>query len=105
LEHIKNTFNRLYNEPFPKERGKEILGVDLVLIDSDTMGIASCFLGSKGHLTSDQINMLKSCYTDLNKIIPQLENIERQYFASLGQLAKEILEAINSPLFIPHHPE
>ena len=93
MEHIKNIFERLYKEPFPSECGKEILGVDLVLIDSDTMGFASRFLGSKGHLTADEIRMLTSCLNDLKKIVPQLEKVERQYFASLRQLAKDILEA------------
>jgi hypothetical protein len=92
LENIKTLFERLYKKPFPSEGGKEVLGVDLVLIDSDTMGLATCFLGSKGHLTTDQINMLNWCYADLNKIVPQLDKLERQYFASLRQLAKEILE-------------
>ncbi len=92
MEHIKTIFDRLYIEPFPSERGKEILGVDLVLIYSDTMGLASCFMGSKGHLTTDEIKMLDSCFSDLNKIVPQLDKREKQYFASLRKLAKEILE-------------
>lgn len=92
MEHIKTIFDRLYKEPFPSERGKEILGVDLVLIDSDTMGLTSRFLGSKGHLTTDEIKMLDSCLADLNKIVPQLDKHERQYFASLRHLAKDILE-------------
>lgn len=92
MEHIKTIFDRLYKEPFPSERGKEILGVDLVLIDSDTMGLTSRFLGSKGHLTTDEIKMLDCCLADLNKIVPQLDKHERQYFASLRHLAKDILE-------------
>lgn len=91
LKHIKTIFNRLYKEPFPSDRGKEILGVDLVLIDSDTMGLTSRFLSSKGHLTVDEIKMLESCLSDLNKIVPQLDKNEKQYFTSLRQLAKDIL--------------
>ena len=92
MEHIKTIFDRIYKEPFPSERGKEILGVDLVLIDSDTIGLTSRFLGSKGHLTKEEIKMLDSCFSDLSKIVPQLDKCEKQYFASLRQLAKEILE-------------
>ena len=92
LEHIQTIFDRLYKKPFPSERGKEILGVDLVLIDSDTMRLTSCFLVSKGHLTTDEIIMLDSCLADLNKIVPQLDKHERQYFASLRHLAKDILQ-------------
>jgi hypothetical protein len=92
LEHIKTIFERLYKEPFPSEGGKEVFGVDLVIIDSDTMGLTSRFLDSKGHLTTDEIKMLDSCFADLNKIVPQLDKHERQYFASLRKLAKDILE-------------
>ncbi len=92
MEHIKTIFDRIYKEPFPSERGKEILGVDLVLIDSDTIGLTSRFLGSKGHLTKEEIKMLDSCFSDLSKIVSQLDKCEKQYFASLRQLAKEILE-------------
>ena len=35
--------------------------------------------------------MLDSCFSDLNKIVPQLDKHEKQYFASLRHLAKEIL--------------
>jgi hypothetical protein len=93
LEDIKTLFDRIYNQPFPSERGKEVLGVNLVLIDSDTMGLATCFLSSNGHLTTDQIKVLNSCYSNLNIIIEQLEKLEKEYFATLKQLAKEMLEA------------
>jgi len=99
MEHIKIIFDRLYKEPFPSERGKEILGVDLVLIDSDTMGLISSFLSNKGYLTVDEIKMLDSCLSDLNKIVPQLEKIEKQYFASLKQLAKDILTFSRGKIF------
>jgi len=56
------------------------------------MGLTTCFLKRKGHLTSAETKMLESCFEDLKKIIPQLEQNERQYFASLKQLAHEMLE-------------
>ena len=92
MERIKTLFDRLCQEPFPSKRWKEVLGVDLVLIDSDTIGLTTRFLHSKGHLTTEEIKMLESCFEDLSKIVPQLEQNERQYFASLKQLANEMLE-------------
>ncbi len=55
------------------------------------MGLTSRFLSSKGHLTANEMKMLESCLSDLNKIVPQLDKNEKQYFASLRQLAKDIL--------------
>jgi hypothetical protein len=92
LEHIKTIFDRIYKEPFPSEKGKEILGVDLVLIDSDTIGLVSRFIGCKGHLLESEIKMLETCLSDLNKIVPELEKNEKQYFASLRHLAKDTLD-------------
>ena len=74
------------------ERGKEIQGVDLVLIDSDTIGLASKFIGHKGHLSIEEIKILENCLIELKSVIPYLEKKERQYFDSLRQLAEEILE-------------
>ena len=93
MEDIRTLFDRLYKLPFPSERGKEVLGVNLIIIDSNTMGLATCFLGSNGQLTTDQIKMLNTCYTDLNKIIAQVDKHEKEYYATLRQLAKEMLES------------
>jgi hypothetical protein len=92
LENIKTIFERLRNEPFPSERGKEIKGIDLVLIDADTIGIASKFIAHKGHLSIEELKILENCFVELKTIVPHLEKNERQYFASLRQLAKEMLE-------------
>lgn len=92
MEHIKTIFDRLYKEPFPSEGGKEVLSVDLVLIDADTMGLVSQFIGNKGHLKVDKIKMLERCYADLKTIVPQLDKNEKQYFASLKQLANDTLD-------------
>jgi hypothetical protein len=56
------------------------------------MELASRFLDSKGYLTKDEMQKLASCFADLSKIVPQLDTRERQYFASLRQLSKDILE-------------
>ena len=92
MEHLRTIYERLMQEAFPSERGKEVEGVDLVLVDSDTMGIASKFFGSKGHLKADDLRMLGECYSELKQIVPNLDKSERQYFASMKQLAQEMLE-------------
>ncbi len=96
MEHIKTLFDRLYHEPFPSERGKEVLGVDLVLIDADTMGLVSQFISKKVHLEVDKIKMLERCYADLKSIVPQFDKNEKQYFASLKQLANDTLDIAKS---------
>ena len=91
MEHIKTIFDRLNEESFSSEK-KEILGVDLNLIDGKTRKIISHFIDSKGHLTTDEIETLNNCFVDLKAVVPQLDRNERQYFATLKQLAKDTIE-------------
>ena len=84
-------FDRIYEEPFPSEEGKEVLGIDLVLLDSDTMGLVSQFITNKGLLTVERIIMLEHCFADLKKIVAQLDKKEKLYFTSLIELATETL--------------
>ena len=96
LRNIQTIIDQLYNEPFPSEWGKEVQGVDLVLIDTDIMELVSRFLDSRGQLTTDEINMLDSCFSDLDKILPQLDKNEKSYFDLLRQLAKNTLDSIQT---------
>ena len=96
LEHIKTAFDRIYNEPFPSKGGKEVQRVDLVLLDSDIMGLVSVFLARRNYLTDDQIKMLESSLVDLKKVIPYLDNTEKQYFLSLKQLANDTIESVQN---------
>lgn len=56
------------------------------------MGLATTFFSRKYALTVDEIKMLELCYNDLKLVVPELDKSSRQYFASLRQLASEILE-------------
>jgi hypothetical protein len=92
MDHLKIIYERLLLETFPTQGGKEVNGIDLVLVDSDTMGIATKFFSSKGCLKSEDIAILGKCYKELKQIVTGLEKSERQYFASMKQLAYEMLE-------------
>lgn len=91
-EEIRKEFNRFWNAPFPPSaRGEEIEGVELVLIDADTMGLISRFLGNNGRLEIYERKMLQSCVGDLNTILPHMEGTPKTYFNTLLQLANEVL--------------
>ena len=95
MEKIQIIFDRLYHQSFPSESGKEINGVDLVMIDADTIGIITCFLGNKGKLSQPQINILRSCINDLTLLIPHLSKTEKEYFSSLKDLAEKVIKFPN----------
>ncbi len=54
MEHIRNLFNRILKLNFPSPGGKEIAGIDLVLLDSDIMGLADSFLKKKGIISIEK---------------------------------------------------
>jgi hypothetical protein len=85
-------FDRINKEPFPSEGGKEVIGIDLILLDADTMGLVSQFIVTKGHLTVERIKTLECCISDLKKIVPQLDKNEKLYFVSILQLANDTLD-------------
>jgi hypothetical protein len=49
MDEIINLYNEHLKTSFPDRRGEEILGIDLVLLDSDTAGLISKYIGSRGH--------------------------------------------------------
>jgi hypothetical protein len=91
---------KLYNEHlttfFPDRRGDEVMGVDLVLIDSDTAGLISKYIGARGQLSGDDYKILKHCYSDLKTVINELSGEDRQYFARLQNVAGLIIEKIKN---------
>jgi hypothetical protein len=69
FDEIKLLFRSLYHEPFPSERGKETLGIDLVVLDCSLMGLASNYIGNHGILNAGQKILLSQCIFELNKIL------------------------------------
>lgn len=56
------------------------------------MGLLTTFFARKGTLTADEVKTLELCNNDLKLVVPELDKTARQYFASLRQLASEIIE-------------
>lgn len=70
------------------------MGIDLVLIDSDTAGLISKYIASRGHLSEDDKRILNHCYSDLKTIAKELSGADRQYFARLRNIAGRIIEKL-----------
>ena len=94
MDEIVKLYNEHLETPFPDRRGDEILGIDLVLVDSDTAGLISTYVGSRGRLSADNIRILHSCYSDLRSVVKELSGADRQYFARLQNIAGLIIERL-----------
>jgi len=78
------------NSAFPiNARGREVAGVDLVLLDSLSAGCISSLLqnpndGAKSWLLADLLDQLRS-------VLPHLEGDSRSYFDQLAAVAEAVL--------------
>jgi hypothetical protein len=94
MDEIVKLYNEHLTTPFPDRRGDEILGIDLVLIDSDTAGLITKFISYRGQLSIDDIRILNHCYSDLRRIVKELSGTDRQYFAQLQNIVGLIIEKL-----------
>ena len=73
--------------------GKDVNGIDLVMLDADVAGCVDTFL-SRGNLNLFQTAILGLCYRDLTYSIPMLSEEGKAYYRRLELLAKLVLKAV-----------
>jgi hypothetical protein len=92
------SINDLWEEhlatPFPKGfRGKDLNGIDFVVLDADIAGCVQTFV-ERGKLNMFQTSMLGLSYRDATFVIPTLNDEGAAYFWRLERLAELVLKAI-----------
>ena len=71
--------------------GKEIEGIDLVMLDADIAGCVSTFV-SAGHLDLDRKRILSQCREEIEVVLQSLQGEAKDYYTRLHKLAVLILE-------------
>jgi hypothetical protein len=94
MDEIVKLYNEHLTTSFPDRRGEEILGIDLVLIDSDTAGLITKFISYRGQLSTDDIRILNHCHSDLTRVVKELSGADSQYFARLQNIVGLIIEKL-----------
>jgi len=74
-------------------RGKDINGIDLVMLDADVAGCVDTFL-SRGNLNLFQTAILGLCYRNLSYLLPTLNEEGKAYYRRLELLAELVLKAV-----------
>ena len=74
-------------------RGKDVNGVDLVMLDADVAGCVDTFL-SHGNLNLFQTVILGLCYRNLTYLTPMLGEDAEPYYRRLELLAELVLKAV-----------
>ena len=98
MENEESSIEELWQEhlatAFPKKfRGKDISGIDFVLLDSTIAGCVSTFL-ERGQLNVYQLAMLGLAYRDASYIVPILNDEGAAYFWRLERLAELVLKML-----------
>lgn len=76
--------------PFPEKlAGADVNDICVTSLDSATAGIISGFDGS---LSQSRKEILSSCLEELDKILPELDGEERDYFQFLKEISIKVMK-------------
>lgn len=76
----------------PLLRGAEVGTIDVVLLDADTAGCVSTWLGNGGHLDPERSRILAACVEDLDTVIAVFtDGEESHYLQQLQIMAAAVL--------------
>jgi hypothetical protein len=73
--------------------GKDVNGVDLVMLDADVAGCVQTLL-DRGNLNLFQTAVLGLCYRNLSCSVPMLSDEGKEYYRRLELLAELVLKAV-----------
>ena len=92
MTDIKTLYADFLEIPFPDNlSGEEINGIDLVLLDSDTAGLIDKFIHHDSQLDSNDFNILRQCYRELESVEKELQGQQKEYFMTLLNIARQII--------------
>lgn len=95
MNGIKEKFHEFRQESFPEGiAGKEIHGIDLVMLDADTTGLINKYIGYNYMLMKKDFDLLKKLSTELKTVTKELEGKPRTYFSTLWNLTGRVITEI-----------
>jgi len=75
-------------------RGRDVAGVDFVMLDADVAGCVSTFLHRKHVLDQWRTALLGLALGNIERLLPQFGPAQREYFERLATLARLVLREI-----------
>jgi hypothetical protein len=96
MNQIEEKYQEFRSESFPVGiAGKEILGIDLVMLDADTAGLIQKYIEYNFKLTKPDYDLLKRLITELKTVTKELAGEARTYFSTLLNLAYRVISELN----------
>ena len=97
MDNLKNKYEEFLELPYPEDlKGEEILGIELVLLDSDSAGLIDKFIGNRGHLTPPDFKILRRCFADLKTVVKELQGNNRTYFGFLLNIVHQTVDYLKT---------
>ena len=94
MDELRRFWKEHVEEGYPDGyRDKDIAGMSLILLDTETEGIVSQCLGG-ARLGPQQTAILLRCHRDLAVVRQKLTGPARNYFDRLARMAAIVLEAL-----------
>jgi hypothetical protein len=88
VEAVSRLWRAHVQAPFPpRQRGAEIAGVEMILLDADIAGCVCVWLDRSGQLDARRRSVIASCLDKLNLVLPLLVDQEADYYRRLRDLA------------------
>lgn len=97
MDNIKDKYDEFLKLPFPDDlKGVEILGIELILLDSDSAGLIDKFISNKGHLNQSDFMILKECFNDLKTVVKELKGNNRTYFSFILNMIHQTIDYLKT---------
>ena len=104
LEALAASWDRFAARPFPRKfGGRDVAGVCVTLLDSDSAGIISSALAA-GRLPPVRRRMLGTMAANLQTVLPHLDGEAADYFRDLAQLMDQALKDLRAPERVHDQP-
>jgi len=92
---IEEVWQQHRSAKFPSElSGRGVEGIDFVMLDADIAGCVSTFLGRRHVLDQWRTAVLGLRLADVERLLPQFEPAQREYFERLADLARLVLREV-----------
>jgi len=96
MNDIKEKYQEFRTEAFPEGiAGEEFHGIDLVTLDSDTVGLIEKFISYNYNLTRIDFDLLTRLSTELKTVTKELVGQQRTYFSTLWNLADRVVSGLS----------
>ncbi|MCB0335673.1 MAG: hypothetical protein KDD62_05185 [Bdellovibrionales bacterium] len=98
MDDIKARWEAYQKQTFPEGiHGKTIQDINLTLLHCDTASCVMTAINMDGMLSTRAKNQLVTCVEQLEIVIPEMGQVQQEFFKELLVIAKELKAKVRTP--------